>query len=263
MGRGKRFLSIKKIWIIMFLLIAIIGILWYNYISRKENLENTIESNPPSKQIVVARYAEKLEWLKDDPFNKYPVVVYNKGGDDDFTKTKNVKQIVHLDNVGREPHAYIYHVINNYDNLADVTIFLAGSCNMQKKIDNAKKTVNEAEKTNNYYFQFTTDDLYKEMKDFQIDTYQSTNEENKKVNPEKELTKSEIRPFGRWYKHHFGDLVTKKYSWNGIFAVHKRHILQHPREYYENLIKELEVSSSPEVVHYFERAWGAVFGPLI
>ena len=30
---------------------------------------------------------------------------------------------------------------------------------------------------------------------------------------------------------------------------------------YDKLIKELEVSSNPEVGHYFERAWAAVFGP--
>ena len=35
-------------------------------------------------QIVVARYKEQLIWLKEDPFNKYSVVVYNKGGDDNY-----------------------------------------------------------------------------------------------------------------------------------------------------------------------------------
>jgi hypothetical protein len=32
-------------------------------------------------------------------------------------------EVVHLDNVGREGHAYLHHITNNYDKLADHTLF--------------------------------------------------------------------------------------------------------------------------------------------
>jgi hypothetical protein len=43
-------------------------------------------------------------------------------------------------------------------------------------------------------------------------------------------------------------------------AVHKNDILRHPIQYYKDLIKELEFTN-PEVGHYFERSWIAIFKP--
>ena len=72
-------------------------------------------------EIVVARYSENLDWLKKIKKSKdIKITVYNKGKDDiDFPFIK-------LPNIGRESHTYLYHIINNYDNLADQTIFCQG-----------------------------------------------------------------------------------------------------------------------------------------
>jgi hypothetical protein len=57
------------------------------------------------REIVVARYLENKKW-----FEKYPEArVY----------TKNVD----IPNFGRESSTYLHHIIENYDNLADFTIF--------------------------------------------------------------------------------------------------------------------------------------------
>ena len=61
-------------------------------------------------ELVVSRYNEDLEWLKEEPFNKYRVICYNKGKNDDFYKPPNMR-IVNLENVGREGHTYIYHIL--------------------------------------------------------------------------------------------------------------------------------------------------------
>ena len=68
--------------------------------------------------IVVARYNEDLEWTTQ--FSN--VIIYNKGTQlsDDFNQTC-------LNNVGREGHTYYKHICDNYDNLADYTIFLQGN----------------------------------------------------------------------------------------------------------------------------------------
>jgi hypothetical protein len=70
-------------------------------------------------ELVIARYNEDLSWLKKIP-KSIKITVYNKGNDNiDFPFIK-------LPNIGRESHTYLYHIINNYDKLADKTIFTQG-----------------------------------------------------------------------------------------------------------------------------------------
>jgi hypothetical protein len=72
-------------------------------------------------EIVVARYNENLDWLKKIKKSKdIKITVYNKGKDDIDVP------FIPLPNIGRESHTYLYHIINNYDNLADQTIFCQG-----------------------------------------------------------------------------------------------------------------------------------------
>ena len=76
--------------------------------------------------FVVSRYNEYLEWLPK-LLIKFPgsiCTVYNKGDDIIGHELYNV---VPLKNVGRETDTYLHHVIFNYDNLDDVTVFLQGS----------------------------------------------------------------------------------------------------------------------------------------
>jgi hypothetical protein len=69
--------------------------------------------------IVVARYNECLNWLL--PYDDC-TIVYNKG-DDNIAPFSNV---IKLDNVGREGHTYLYHIINNYNKLSDRVTFSQG-----------------------------------------------------------------------------------------------------------------------------------------
>ena len=76
-------------------------------------------------EIIIARYNEDLSWLKKIP-KDIKITIYNKGLDDiEQMKTLNY-DIIKLPNVGRESHTYLYHIINNYDNLAHKTIFCQG-----------------------------------------------------------------------------------------------------------------------------------------
>jgi len=76
-------------------------------------------------EIVIARYNEDLSWLKKIP-KSIKITIYNKGLDD-IEKIDGVKyDIIKLPNIGRESHTYLYHIINNYDNLAHKTIFCQG-----------------------------------------------------------------------------------------------------------------------------------------
>jgi len=255
-------IKFKKIVIVSLLFIAIFLIL-YLVVKFKENMEDNEENAKNNIELVISRYNENLEWLKDPPFNKYPIKCYNKGQNEDFYKSTDMK-IEKIENVGREAHTYLYHIVNNYDNLSELTIFLPGSSDMSHKKDIAKRLVNDTESNGNTVFIGNKckinlkDDFY----DFVIDGWGSSNEKNKMLNPEKNLVPSEIRPFGKWYEHNFGDKEAYYVSYYGIIGFHKNHILQHPKSYYENFIEQVNKSSNPEVGHYYERSWSAVFGPL-
>ena len=65
-------------------------------------------------EIVIARYNENLDWLKKIKKSKdIKITVYNKGLPDIDVP------FIQLPNSGRESGTYLYHIINNYDKLAD------------------------------------------------------------------------------------------------------------------------------------------------
>lgn len=69
------------------------------------------------KEIVVARYNEKIDWLEN--LKDVKVTIYNKGSN------SSPNHII-LPNVGREPNTYFYHIVKNYYNLSEWTFFTQG-----------------------------------------------------------------------------------------------------------------------------------------
>ena len=137
---------------------------------------------------------------------------------------------------------------------------MPGSANDKRKIEWVNKVVNKIKKEKKTTFPAQErGDIKTKFYNFELDNWESTNESNNKANSENKLLPSNIRPFGKWYEAHFDKNVNYS-GYGGIFAVSNTHIKQYSKQYYKNLLKELEVSSNPEVGHYFERAWVAVFG---
>jgi hypothetical protein len=215
-----------------------------------------------SVEMVISRYGENLNWINTYPFNKYPAVIYNKGSDNNFENNNNT--VINLENVGKCDHTYLYHIINNYDNLAGVTVFLPGSCNMNYKIGKAKRTLYELEKDKKRsvficdYFK----DVKKQLYNFKLDYHKTAYEKNFAKNSDIQMELSDIRPYGKWFEAKFGDLVIHHVSFWGIMAISREHILQYPKQHYIDLIREVENSVSPEVGHYIERSWEAIFYPM-
>ena len=224
----------------------------------------TAASFNPDVEIVVARFREDVTWLKDAPYNRYRQTIYSKVPSVNPCAEQTVCNVRYLENIGRESHTYLSHIIDNYDNLADVTVFLPGSATDKLKID---KTLNAMAHIHDYPGTVFPSDSYGEgvsvkFNDFSIAEWQSTNDANRAVNRESTLDTCAERPFGNWYKKNFPDLPRiTPVAWNGIFAVARDHIHNHPKEYYQNLLPYLTTSSNPECGHYFERAWGAIFYP--
>ena len=214
-------------------------------------------------ELVIARYNEPLLWLLQKPFNQFPNTIYNKGNNQSFLINEHNISVIPLNNVGRESESYLQHVIRRYDSLADLTIFLPGSLDangnkFRKAIYILTHLVSASTFIGIYHQPSIKYDLY----EFTLDEWVCRTNTNAKQNAESKLTHSTIRPYGKWYENHFPNLTTHLAPYGGVFSVYIDDIKQHPNKRYQKLIQELQVSSNPEVGHYFERSWEAVFGPL-
>ena len=222
-----------------------------------------------SVDLVIARYQEKLDWLSSyEQYNFKNVYVYNKGKNDGKCALKG-KQCIQetLKNEGRCDHTYLYHIIKNYDNLANVTIFTKGSSYGERERKKLNFTIKKVFETNNTVF--SVSDHYVPVNiaesSFSLDSYRASHPENYTGDGDAEgmeMKPASPRPFGVWYEKYFPGITTTKSVYAGIFALSKSLVHQHPKSYYESFIKQLEGHQNPEVGHYFERAWIALFNPV-
>jgi len=64
--------------------------------------------------LVISKYNEDIEWTKKI---KHKITIYDKS-------ENPVENSIKLKNVGREGETFLYHIVNNYDKLDDITVFL-------------------------------------------------------------------------------------------------------------------------------------------
>jgi hypothetical protein len=241
--------NINKIKIILiFLLILLLFIIYLIFYKQNEKFHNN------NIQLVVSRYRENLDWINELPNNLLSdIIVYNKDEDIDLN-IKNSK-IIKLPNHGRESHSYLYHVINNYDNLADLIFFLPGSAKTHEgKWVQVQEIIKNMNNSSSIICQATDKNTY----NFTIDKWEITNAENKKKNSNDNLTPATIRPYGKWFESHFPNEKMRFASFNGIVLASKEDILKRPKDFYINLLNELSFVN-PEVGHYIERSWKNIF----
>jgi hypothetical protein len=214
--------------------------------------------------IIVSRFNENLEWMNEEPFNKFRYIVYNKGENEDFEK-KYIKNIISLPNVGRCDHTYLYHIINNFENLANINVFFPGSLNIEHKKQKAKKILYNILKYKRAIFcsKISVNGIKNEFENFVLDNWECSELSNKSLNNESKLLPALIRPFGKWFYFHFGDKYVKYITMNGIFSIQKADIIKHDINRYKKLLTGVERHSNPEVGHFIERSWAAIFHPLM
>jgi len=215
-------------------------------------------------KIIVARYNESLNWLTEYPFNQFEYIIYNKGNNDNFIKD-NVISIINLSNVGRCDHTYLYHIIENYNNLSDINVFFPGSLNIPHKKAKAIKIliyILTFGYKNAYFIGTYVESISDYFKDFNLDSWNCSSEENLIKNNESVLVKCKLRPYSKWYKYFFANIISHWFTYGGVFSIDKRDILKYPIERYIHLIHTVNHCSNPEASHYIERSWNAIFFPL-
>ena len=73
-------------------------------------------------EVVVARYRESVAWTRTLPA-AVALTIYDKGGDLDPARIPRAR-VVRLENVGREAHTYIHHIL--VGEIAPLTVFCQG-----------------------------------------------------------------------------------------------------------------------------------------
>jgi len=173
-------------------------------------------------------------------------------------------KIVKLDNIGRCDHTYIYHMAHQYNDLATVTIFTTGSAHLPHKNGNMRFIVPKVFETHNSVFRVINEPEYKDkFKEFKMNSWRATNTNNQNSNSSKNILEPAIiRPFGKWYDSLFHGIEIKHVAYGGVFAVSRAHIHNRQVEFYKKLLSQFPNHSNPEIGHYFERVWLAIFHPV-
>ena len=250
-----------SIYIIVFIVIALF-FMYYLYVNESFLYVNeSFDAIGDKIEIVISRYNEDLKFLEDSSFAKYEITIYNKGNNDDFYKPPNLKKTVKLENVGSCDYTYIYHIIENYENLSDITIFLPGSCYDSHKIERTKYILEETLKRKDTVL--VLDGSCSSAFEFQLDDWMSTNEKNKIINTESELRKSDFRPYGKWFEDAFPNMnmSERNLTYLGIFSASKKDIHNRSKEFYQKYIQYINKSKNEECAHYVERSYHALFYP--
>jgi hypothetical protein len=196
-------------------------------------------------QIVVARYNENINYLI--PLSNI-VIIYNKGNDNIPLEFKNV---INLPNIGREAHTYLYHIINNYNNLSENTMFIQANIKDHKLLD-----FKEYLKNNTFTGKLSRNNI-NILKSY-------IHHDGKYLKDLKQglLKKVNITPFN-FINDNLGiDIKYLNYVnivWGANFCVNKKLIQNKNIDFYKSIIKYVEYHSNPEEGHFFERSWYLIF----
>ena len=150
--------------------------------------------------------------------------------------------------------------------MSDILIFFPGSLDIIHKKEKSIKILNNIisnNYTNAYFIGNYETNIFETFKDFKIDNHLSSCSKNKEINNESQILKCRLRPYGEWYRYFFRDIEVKCYTYNGIFSIDKRDVIQHLKIKYIMLLNSVSNSFNPEAGHYIERSWCAIFYPMI
>lgn len=212
-----------------------------------------------STQIVVARYTENIDWLKsfaDD------TIIYNKGPR--LTDLVADFKVHVLNNVGRESHTYLYHIIDNYDDMKkhknedDVCIFLQGHIQ-----DHIEENVTPEEFVKRLIEETKEHGISQNFMIHEVGSMRPM--EGLKFSDKWNLTDSNMY-FGPWMRKYVcHDLSTplnyKDIPWYkaALFGVKVGRILKNSKDYYLDLYTTVNTDINMEASHYMERAWYMMF----
>lgn len=181
-------------------------------------------------------------------------------------KYHNKHNLIHLPNIGRDCHSFMWYVYENYENLPDIVFFTLGGITENKmkflKYKYVLENLSLVKKRGivtvpgHLSYRYSPFDY-----DFYLDEWMSTTKVNS--NNTRELIPAFVRPFGKWYETYISTDLSKikrlGVSYNNIFCCSKESIRKYPKSMYEELLGQLSVGENLEVIHYVERIFFSLY----
>lgn len=201
-------------------------------------------------EIVIAKYNENVEW-----FNMYDhlTTIYNKS-------ERDIPNMIKINNVGRESQTYLHHIITNWDNLADNTLFTQGNFSQDHKpypieVYLVKKNIKffaHLYKTGVFFRNGNGNNLKH--------AYKWLDEYNNGDMKHAVMTFSDFWSIFSENKINYNKII---WSHGAIFSVNKEIIKNKPLGFYIYLNNIVNTHRNPEEGHYFERCWYYIFNTVI
>ncbi|OEU68955.1 MAG: hypothetical protein BA863_11490 [Desulfovibrio sp. S3730MH75] len=207
--------------------------------------------NKDQVQLVVARYSEDLSWLGDV---RYSAIIYNKG-------ETPVDGAIVLPNIGRETHTYLTHIVRNYPDFSEFTVFLQGSpfFHMEEGADSVLLAEHIQEIV-------TRNVPFKGFAWFRLrcDQLGRPHQMGDPSSKGKWLGWGKDIPVGAVYEKLFNRPSPTQFiasGATGLFMVRKDRILTRSLEFYEKALFLIEADpyDAENTGHAFERLWQIIF----
>jgi hypothetical protein len=191
-----------------------------SWLRNSKNIQPVVSKSNYSYKLVVAKYNENVDWIKH--VDNTNVIIYDKSD-------TPIENSIPLKNIGREGETFLYHILQNYDNLTDYTIFVQGNpfdhmsnINPQNFQSEIYKLINEKPDTKPLFCSLHNEE-YKFYPGLRVKEY---------------------------YKFLFNEICpeTIQFSAGGQYIIPKHRILQHPKSFYETLERMITESTIVNVV---------------
>lgn len=206
------------------------------------------------KSLVVSCYNNNIEWLFDilktrKDFSKENIFIYDKS-DDPIQKYSNLAQIKRIENVGYNINSIFTHIIEEYNNLSEVVIFIKGNL------------IERGHTTLETFLQSLDAKVFFPIEKYHESIYKF------KVNDD-----GYVEPNNNWYTEHlqnykyaetyndFLNLLFKnpiypdyiKFSPGGNYVVPKENILKYSKEFYSKVKLYVSHHQLSRESHFVER----------
>jgi len=194
--------------------------------------------------IVISYFNEDLTWI-DELDKKYinNIFIYNKSGDSRY---------IPLPNIGLDSHTHLYHIVHNYDNLADATIFLQGNPFGHECEPRSVSNINDwlcVLQSNDHTLNYHISPFNGGLNDGKIEFWNGKKLKSTGLNISDWLYK---------YLDHPKNVTSGAIYWSSQFGVSRETILKNSPDLYLSLLNQHD-SSYMELAHFMERSWGIIF----
>lgn len=213
-------------------------------------------------EMVVVAYREDLSWI--DPFLRVvpgmKLKLYCVGG------MHPERRCTPVPNLQDSNPYFLKHIIDNYDRLANITLFTGGSVLrgewdwlICKQLNYLVHQVNSANKRST--LTYAVKPVWRVQPEFDIKFFRAYT-----GGPVVEHCRPTVAPFGAWFETFvFNDTGTLVKSGTGLHntqAVSADRIRKYPKSVYQSLYDELArcAPRRATAAHYMERAWTAMWG---